>query len=257
MRQHQEVMLTASGVSVAYGRRVILEDITFTIRRGEFWFCLGPNGAGKSTLLRTILRELRPRRGHLWLHPDLASRRHLGFVPQRCDLNPALPTTVREFVLLGAVGLRMQRQKRQACLESALAQVGLAHLANQSYWALSGGQRQRALVARALVRQPRLMLLDEPVSGFDLPTIDAFLQCLSHLHQRDGMTCLLVTHDVALAARYATHVMLLRAGRMLAGPVQEMLTPPHLACVYGVDVDVSRDTAGGITVHVAAPGGRR
>jgi ABC-type Mn2+/Zn2+ transport system ATPase subunit len=253
MVQHQNVMLTASGVSVAYGRQVILEDITFTIRQGEFWFCLGLNGAGKSTLLRAILGDLRPRGGHLWLNPDLASRQHLGFVPQRCDLNPALPTTVREFVLLGAVGLRLHRQERQARLESALARVGLEHRVGQSYWALSGGQRQRALVARALVRQPRLLLLDEPMSGFDLPTIDAFLQCLSSLHQRDGVTCLFVTHDVALAARYATHIMLLHAGTMITGPVQETLTPHNLARAYGVGVDVFRDAAGVITVHVATP----
>jgi ABC-type Mn2+/Zn2+ transport system ATPase subunit len=256
MMQQQDVMLTANGLSVAYGRQVILEDVTFAIRQGEFWFCLGLNGVGKSTLLRTILGELRPRGGHLWLHPDLASRQHLGFVPQRCDLNPALPTTVREFVLLGAVGIRMHRQERQARLESALARVGLEHRIGQSYWALSGGQRQRALVARALVRQPRLLLLDEPVSGFDLPTIDAFLHCLSSLHRRDGVTCLFVTHDVALAARYATHIMLLHAGTMIAGPVQETLTPHHLARVYGVGVDVSRDAAGVITVHVAMPEGQ-
>ncbi|HEY5864395.1 MAG TPA: ABC transporter ATP-binding protein [Candidatus Tectomicrobia bacterium] len=248
-------MLAASGLSVAYGRRVILEHITFAIRRGEFWFCLGLNGAGKSTLLRAILGDLRPQSGQLWLHPDLASRQHLGFVPQRCDLNPALPTTVREFVLLGAVGIRLHRQERQARLEVALARVGLQQMARQSYWALSGGQRQRALVARALVRQPRLLLLDEPVSGFDLPTIDAFLQCLSSLHQREGATLLFVTHDVALAARYATHVMLLRAGSMVAGPAQEVLTPHCLTHVYGVGIDVSRDAAGGITVNVAMPGG--
>jgi ABC-type Mn2+/Zn2+ transport system ATPase subunit len=247
-------MLTASGLSFAYGRRVILENIAFEIRQGEFWFCLGLNGAGKSTLLRLILGEIRPRCGQLWLHPDLASRQHLGFVPQRCDLNPALPTTVREFVLLGAVGIPLHRQARQARLESALARVGLQNMAGQSYWALSSGQRQRALVARALVRQPRLLLLDEPMSGFDPPTIHAFLQCLDSLNQREGVTLLFVTHDVALAARYATHVMLLGAGSMVAGPVQTILTPGNLARVYGVGVDVSRDAAGVITVHVAMPG---
>jgi ABC-type Mn2+/Zn2+ transport system ATPase subunit len=255
--QHQDVMLAASALSVAYGRQVILQHITFAIRRGEFWFCLGLNGAGKSTLLRTMLGDLQPQSGQLWLHPELASRQHLGFVPQRCDLNPALPTTVREFVLLGAVGIRLRRQERQARLEAALARVGLQQMVGQSYWALSGGQRQRALVARALVRQPRLLLLDEPVSGFDLPTIDAFLQCLSRLHQREGVTLLFVTHDVALAARYATHVMLLRAGSMVTGPAREMLTPHHLARVYGVGIDVSRDAAGGVTVNVAMPGDPR
>ncbi|HEY7496620.1 MAG TPA: ABC transporter ATP-binding protein [Candidatus Tectomicrobia bacterium] len=252
----QDIILQVAGLSLAYGQHTVLANVTFELRRGEFWCCLGPNGEGKTTLLRTILGDLQPQTGQLWLHPEFAQRARIGFVPQRCDLNPALPTTVREFVLLGTVGTPIRRREYGARLDWALGRVGLQHMARRSYWALSGGQRQRALVARALVRQPALLLLDEPTSGLDLPTTEALLQLLVDLHRQEQVALLFVTHDVTLAARYATHVLLLRAGHAVVGPAQEVLTPRHLERVYGVGIEVARDAAGMITVSVATPGGR-
>jgi ABC-type Mn2+/Zn2+ transport system ATPase subunit len=252
----QEVVLHATGLSLAYGQHMVLEHVALEIRQGEFWYCLGPNGEGKTTLLRAILGDLRPQAGQLWLHPELARRERIGFVPQRCDLNPALPTTVREFVLLGTVGTPIRRREYGVRLDWALTRVGLQHMARRSYWALSGGQRQRALIARALVRQPSLLLLDEPTNGLDLPTTDALLQFLVALHRQEQVTLLFVTHDVTLAARYATHVLLLRAGHAVVGPASEVLTPHHLARVYGVGIAVARDAAGMITISVATPGGQ-
>jgi ABC-type Mn2+/Zn2+ transport system ATPase subunit len=249
--QHQDVMLKASGLTLAYGRRTILTDIALEIRRGEFWFCLGPNGEGKTTLLRAILGDLQPQHGQLWLHADLAQRQRIGFVPQRCDLNPALPTTIREFVLLGTVGTQIRRREYEARLAWALARVGLQEMAGRSYWELSGGQRQRALVARALVRRPSLLLLDEPTNGLDLPTADALLHLLVELNHGEHMTLLFVTHDIAIAARYATHVLLVQAGQAVAGPAQEVLTQRHLEQTYGIVVDVSRNASGMVAVHVA------
>jgi ABC-type Mn2+/Zn2+ transport system ATPase subunit len=251
---HVDVALRATELSLGYGRRTVLERVSLEVRWGEFWFCLGPNGEGKTTLLRAILGDLHPRAGQLWLHPERARRERIGFVPQRCDFNPTLPTTVREFVTLGMVGLRLSRREQPRRLQWALTRVGLQHMTTQSYWALSGGQRQRALVARALVRQPQLLLLDEPTNGLDLPTAHALLQLLVDLNQHERLTILFVTHDVALAARYATHVVLVRAGSAVVGPVQEVFTPSHLARVYGIGVDVARDASGAITVHVAFPG---
>lgn len=253
---HQDAVLQASGVALAYGRQAVLTNLDLEIRQGEFWFCLGPNGEGKTTLLRAILGDLQPQSGHLWLHPTLAQRQRLGFVPQRCEINPALPTTVREFVLLGAVGTHLRRRDYAARLDWALERVGLQHMAKRNYWALSGGQRQRALVARALVRQPHLLLLDEPTNGLDLPTTETLLELLVTLNRQERMTLLFVTHDVALVARYATHVILVCAGRAVSGPSHEVLTQQHLERVYGVGLQVSRDAAGVVTIHVAASGGQ-
>ena len=251
-----ETLLRAESLDLGYGRRAILRRVDLEIRRGEFWFCLGPNGEGKSTLMRAILGGLQPRAGTLWLHDDLRSRSRIGFVPQRCDLNPALPTTVREFVRLGAVRAELPRHDRRLHVAWALQRVGLEALAAHSYWALSGGQRQRALVARALVRRPQLLLLDEPTNGLDLPASEALLQCLDDLYRDDRISLLFITHDVAMAARYGTHAILLHGGEAAAGPLQTVLTSQRLEQTYGAQMHILHDDAGRVTVHVASSGGR-
>ncbi len=246
-----EVVIQAENLTLAHGTHTILADLGLTVRSGEFWFCLGPNGAGKTTLMQAFLGCVKPRQGRLWLHSQLANRLHLGFVPQRCDLNPALPTTVREFVQLGAVGLHLSRRELRDRLAWALESVGLGHTARQSYWTLSGGQRQRALVARALIRQPHLLLLDEPTNHLDLPTSEGLLQLLATLNQRDGLTLFFIAHDVAIAARYATHALLLHGGRGVSGPVDDILTSTHLSQLYGIQMAIDRNHSGAVAVQVA------
>src|ERR671915_67329 len=103
--EHADTVVKATGLSLGYGRRIVLEHVDLEIRPGEFWCFLGPNGEGKTTLLRAILGMMAAQSGELWIDPDLGRREGIGFVPQRCDINPALPTTVREFTLLGLVGV--------------------------------------------------------------------------------------------------------------------------------------------------------
>ncbi len=225
---HPAPMLKATGLSLGYGDHTVLTNVSFTVHPGEFWVLLGHNGGGKTTLLRAILgllppRSGSPRSGSLWLHPELASRARTGFVPQRCDLTPTLPTTVREFVLLGLVGLRVHQREEQERLTWALEKMGLAGLETRSYWALSGGQRQRALVARALVRRPTFLILDEPTNNLDTPTEDALLQLLVALNQEAQQTIMLVTHNLSLAHRYATHVAFVHGGQVLSGPRDQVL----------------------------------
>jgi ABC-type Mn2+/Zn2+ transport system ATPase subunit len=226
-------------VTLAYDGRPVLEHVTLQVRRGEFWFVLGPNGSGKTTLLRAILGVLPARAGAVSLHATLARREHTGFVPQRCDLNPALPTTVREFVLLGTVGIRTSRADEAEQLEWALVHAGLAGMGRRDYWSLSGGQRQRALVARALVRRPSLLILDEPANNLDRVSEEALLHLLVELNRTEEVTPVFVTHDVDLAGRYATHVALAGAGTVLAGARGDVLTPGHLARAFGAPVEVA------------------
>jgi ABC-type Mn2+/Zn2+ transport system ATPase subunit len=252
--QPAEVLVKATGLSLGYAQRTVLHDLNLEVRSGEFWFCLGLNGAGKTTLLQALLGVNRPQTGQLWLHPHLAGRQRVGFVPQQCALNPTLSTTVREFVLLGTVGTPQRRQERQAHLQWALTRVGLEGMAQYDYWSLSGGQQQRALVARALIRQPRLLLLDEPTSGLDPPTTEAFLHCLAMLNRHEGVTLFCVTHDLTLVVRYATHLVLLSNGKAIAGPAQAVLTRHTLASVYGANIEVIHDTAGTANVRVTRLG---
>ena len=253
--EHTDPILRATALSVGYGPRVVLEDVTLEVRLGEFWVFLGPNGSGKTTLIRAILGALWPRAGQLWLHPDHARRERIGFVPQRCDINPTLPTSVREFVLLGLVGIRADNQDRVERLNWALDKVGLAGLEHKDYWSLSGGQRQRALVARALVRRPSMLILDEPTNGLDLSAEDAFLRSLATLNHEEAVTVLFVTHDIAIAARYATHLVLFHSGSVESGSREKMLNRAALERVYGVLVDASCDPSGAVTIRVCPPGG--
>ena len=233
------MVLRTRGLTLAYGQRTVLEDITLEVRRGEFWFFVGPNGSGKTTLLRAILGVVEPRAGELSLDPILAPRERIGFVPQRCDLNPTLPTTVREFVLLGLVGLRVRRRDERERLAGALTKVGMAGMERRDYWSLSGGQRQRALVGRTLVRQPSFLILDEATTGLDLSATEEFLRTVTELNRTDGLTILFVTHDLTLAVGHATHADLFSGGRVHAGPACEVLSPENLMRAYGVPVQVT------------------
>jgi ABC-type Mn2+/Zn2+ transport system ATPase subunit len=213
--------------------------VSLDVHPGEFWFLIGPNGSGKTTLIRAILGWLAPQRGTIQSDPELAARDRVGFVPQSCELNPSLPTTVREFVSLGLVGSRVARRDRVRSLSWALERAGLGGLERASYWSLSGGQRQRALVARALVRQPRLLLLDEPTEGLDLASEESFLETLVELNHAEKLTILFVTHKLPLAARHATHVALFDRGHVRHGTLETLLRDGDIERVLGVRVDVA------------------
>jgi ABC-type Mn2+/Zn2+ transport system ATPase subunit len=232
-------ILKAEGLALGYGRTTVLRDVTLQVARGEFWFLLGPNGAGKTSFLRSVLGLLEPRAGRLERAAALTLQ-CIGFVPQRCNMNASLPTTVREFVSLGMVGIPLDAEERSDRLQEALATMALRGMESRDYWSLSGGMRQRALLARALVRRPTLLLLDEPTSGLDPTTEELLLQSLARLNAEQGLTMLFVTHDLSLAMRYATHVALFHDAALVAGPRETVLTPENLQRVYGMDPVAAR-----------------
>jgi manganese/iron transport system ATP-binding protein len=245
-----EMVLRASNLSLGYGGREILRDAGFEVRSGQRWFVVGPNGEGKTTLMRGILGLITPTTGQLERNPEQMSPEHIGFVPQRSEINPTLPTTVREFVMLGLVGLSVPRHQRHERLAEALNHVNLEHRIDADYWSLSGGQRQRAALARALIRRPNVLLLDEPTNGLDLPSEDALMQTVMKLNHATGMTTLLVTHNIGLAARFGTHVALVQGGQVLAGPIDDVLKPDILKRAYGVAIEVLQHSEGAVAIRV-------
>jgi ABC-type Mn2+/Zn2+ transport system ATPase subunit len=249
-----EFILKASRLGLTYGNRTVLKDINLVVMPGEFWFLLGPNGVGKTTLLNALLGILQPQEGTLVLHPELADRNLIGFVPQRCDLNPTLPTTVKEFVSLGLAGIRTDRRNGSDRLSWALEKMHLTGMEEKNYWSLSGGQRQRALVARALIRRPTFLIADEPNLNLDLPATHALLEGLKGLNRKENLTVLFVTHDLTLAARYATHIALFRDGQVHAGTKQEILNRDDLERTYGIPVFVSDETNGALCIHIGKEG---
>jgi ABC-type Mn2+/Zn2+ transport system ATPase subunit len=234
-----DILLEGRALSLGYGQTPVLERIDFTVRAGEFWFIVGPNGSGKSTLLKALIGVLTPEHGEIRLDPIVLDRAQLGFVPQSCRFNPSLPTTIREFVLLGLVGIKTDRKEAAERLVWALDAVDLQGMERRDYWSLSDGERQRALVARALVRYPSLLIMDEPTGGLDMAVETKLMEYLGRLNQEEGITIVCVSHDLETAVRYGTRVGLVSQRGIQTGRPLEVLTPDNLKRVYGLSLDLA------------------
>jgi ABC-type Mn2+/Zn2+ transport system ATPase subunit len=224
-------LVTFSGVGLSYGARSILTAVDWTLRAGEAWSVIGPNGAGKSTLLAALLGRHPPAAGSIRRAPDLAGG--MASVPQRCGLTTQVAMTVREFVALGLATLPLTGTEHRKRPERVLADCGLSQLGARQVWSLSGGERQRALIARALVRRPLLLALDEPSAGLDLGAECALLALLRTLRQQ-GLTTVLVTHDMRLAADHGGRIALVSDGALRSGTPAALLAPAMLARVHGL-----------------------
>jgi ABC-type Mn2+/Zn2+ transport system ATPase subunit len=235
---NKDIILDVKGLSLSYGQKSVLKDVDLQVRAGEFWFFLGPNGTGKTTLIKAFLGVLKPQQGEIRFHPEYADRRSVGFVPQRLDLNPTLPTTVREFVTLGLAGIPVSGQEREARLARALEKMGMTGLRMKSYWSLSGGQRQRALVARALIRRPKLLIADEPTKDLDFTAVQGLMQSLTDLNREDGLTIFFITHDLDIAFHFCTHTALFLEGSVQLRSCQKPLKRADLEKVFGVPMAI-------------------
>jgi ABC-type Mn2+/Zn2+ transport system ATPase subunit len=253
--QQGDLVLKINSLSMGYGKRIILKDVNLELKAGEFWFFVGPNGVGKSTLINTLLGILQPQQGQIFLNPEFAHRNLIGFVPQRCDLNPTLPIVIHEFVLMGLAGVRTNKKESIERLSWALEKMKLGEMEEKNYWSLSGGQRQRALVARALIRRPKFLIADEPTKDLDLPATNALMECLTDLNQKENLTVLLVTHDLNLAARYCTHAALFVNGSIKTGVCQAILNSKDLGRAYGVPISIGYETGAPGSGSPHQPGG--
>lgn len=223
---------------LGYGTRAVLSDITFTIPRGDFLGLVGPNGAGKTTILRTILGSLAPLGGTVTVTPAL----RFGYVPQRDSLSYDFPLSVRDVVLMGrydriGLGRRPTPADKALALE-ACAHVGIEALAERQFADLSGGQKQRTLIARALVGEPDILVLDEPTNGMDLVSTIHILGLVRELWERDGLTVLMVSHALNEVANYVERIALVMEGMFRIGAVDEIMNEPTLSKMYGIPVDV-------------------
>ena len=194
-----EPLVTLRDAAFGYGKRPVVAGVSLEVRAGDFLAILGDNGSGKTTLVRGILGLLAPLAGTVTAHTHL-----LGYVPQRETLDAVFPLTVEEVVQTGAYGrLRgwraLSKAERRGARD-ALARLRLANRAEVLFSSLSGGQRQRALLARALLMRPRLLLLDEPTSGVDRPTQELVLELLRELNRDEDLAILIVSHQPEMVA---------------------------------------------------------
>jgi len=237
--------LRAEGITLSYGRRVVVDDVSLDVASGEFCVIVGPNASGKSTLLRGLARVMRSDSGVVYLDEDdiasLDSRevaRRLAILPQMQQFDVDL--VVEELVWRGRTPhhrpLRPASAADQAAVERAMQLTGLGALHDRPLRSLSGGERQRAWLALALAQEPRVLLLDEPTTFLDLRHQVEVMEVLRRLNE-GGLTVVAVLHDLALASRYAHRVVGMVEGRLvLDGAPSEVFTPKALSGVFGVDM---------------------
>ena len=236
-----------------------LHDVSVTVDRGSLTGLLGPNGCGKTTLLNLMSGVLRPERGRVALDgralheiPRRALARQVAVVPQ--ETHPAFDYSALEMVLMGRhphLGLfQVEGPGDLAIAHDALEATGTAQLADRPYMTLSGGEKQRVIIASALAQSPTVLLLDEPTASLDLGYQLEVASLLVRLNRERGVTMVLATHDLNLAASICTSLILMRGGRVVAqGPTAEVLTPDAVRQVYDVDADVAfHDRSGHMTV---------
>ena len=225
-------------LTVAYGDKPVLWDIDLDVRPGTLLAIVGPNGAGKTTLIRAVMGLVTPLAGHVYLfgRPIKEQRRRIAYVPQRTSLDWDFPTNVLDTVTMGTYGrlgwLRRPGKAERVAALAALEQVGMQEFAQTHIGRLSGGQQQRVLIARALVQDGDIYLMDEPFQGVDAVTERAIVDVLKGLRER-GKAVVVVHHDLQTVPEYFDEVALINVRSIAAGRVADVFTDEHLRATYG------------------------
>jgi manganese transport system ATP-binding protein len=224
----------ADGLVLAYGPRTAIETSSFQIPRGGITVLIGPNGSGKSTLLGAIAGLIEPARGSIEVSATDGRPQRIAYVLQSTKVNDTLPVTVREVVAMGRYAGSSRRRldaDDHAAVDEAMARMGITDLAGRHLSDLSGGQRQRVLVAQGLAQEHEMLLLDEPLTGLDLPSAQA-IDDVIHAETQTGCTIVMTTHDLA-EAQVADHVVLLSGRVVASGKADDVLTVQNLSAAYG------------------------
>lgn len=202
--------LICRNVAVGYGTKIVLQDINFEVQAGNYVCIAGENGSGKTTLMKTILGLQKPLKGEIRLGDGLCAN-EIGYLPQQTVLQKDFPASVQEIVLSGfqgTCGIRpfySRKEKKRA--QKSLQEVGMDRFSQACYRELSGGQQQRVLLARALCATQKMLLLDEPVSGLDPKASADMYRTIFRLNRQHGITILMISHDLDIAEKYATHIL--------------------------------------------------
>ena len=230
----------------SYGSEPVVRDINFSITPGEFAAILGPNGSGKTTLMKLALGLLKPTSGEVLLFGEPAESftdwHRVGYVPQRTQATESrFPASVREIVNFGSYSgfnpLAVFKRKSSSRVDDAMEQAGITNLADRRVSDLSVGQQQRMLIARSLVRQPDLLVMDEPVAGVDAAGEEQFHSMVRRLNRDLGITIVMVSHDIGAVMREATTCACINRDIVFHGPVHQ-LDAEALSGLYGFPVDV-------------------
>lgn len=221
-------LISCEDVTLGYENIILVQNLTFSVNTGDYLCIVGENGTGKTTLMRTLLHLRPPLSGRIVTGDGLRPA-EIGYLPQQTDIQRDFPASVREIVLSGCqgrCGLRpfYSGSDRKLAAES-MEKMGISALSRRCYRDLSGGQQQRVLLARALCAAGRLLLLDEPVSGLDPRVTADMYDLIDRLNKEDGMTIVMISHDLAAALQYASHILYL-GDDVFCGTKAEFLQSP-------------------------------
>lgn len=229
-------LIRLDDVAASYGQSIVLHGVSFHVHEDQFTGIVGPSGAGKTTLLRLLLGTLPPVGGTITRRPDV----RMAYVPQLETVNWNFPVTVMECVLMSRTrGRRLPWASRQEKSEvhAVLERLGIGGLSQRHIRELSGGQQQRMFLARALLRQPQLLLMDEPTSGVDVSTRHDVLHLLADLHE-DGVAIVLTTHDLNGMAAHLPHLVCVNHTIVADGAPRDVITPAVLEQTFGARMEV-------------------
>ena len=249
-----EPLIRLQQVSVGFRQESVLENVQLTVNAGEIVTLIGPNGAGKTTLVRAVLGLLKPDSGSVWRKPRL----RIGYMPQKLTVDPTLPLSVLRF-------LRLVPGVDRAAALAALAEVGAEQVIDSPLQNISGGELQRVLLARALLREPELLVLDEPVQGVDVAGQAELYRLITELRDRHGCGVLMVSHDLHLVMSTTDQVVCLNRHVCCSGHPEQVSGDPAFVELFGQDAqslaiyhhhhDHSHDlhgaviSPGGLTIH--------
>ncbi|PAU56449.1 zinc ABC transporter ATP-binding protein ZnuC [Pseudomonas indica] len=250
-----DALIRLSGVGVRYAGQAVLEDVQLSVKPGEIVTLIGPNGAGKTTLVRAVLGLLTPDQGEVWRRPRL----RIGYMPQKLQVDATLPLTVLRFLRLVP---GVDRPKALA----ALGEVGAEQVIDSPLQSISGGELQRVLLARALLREPELLVLDEPVQGVDVAGQAELYRLITRLRDRHGCGVLMVSHDLHLVMSTTDQVVCLNRHVCCSGHPEQVSGDPAFVELFGQDArslaiyhhhhDHAHDLHGSVVVgkpHVHGP----
>ncbi|MGE4277546.1 MAG: metal ABC transporter ATP-binding protein [Lawsonibacter sp.] len=222
-------LLTCRNVTLGYEGAKVVEGLSFAVQSGDYLCIVGENGSGKSTLMKTILRLKAPLDGEI-LTGDGLKQTEIGYLPQQTVVQRDFPASVREIVRSGCLsrcGRRPFYSKEEKQLaEETMEKMGITALAKRCYRELSGGQQQRVLLARALCATRKLLLLDEPVAGLDPKVTADMYELIRKLNREDGITVIMISHDIAAAVRYASHILHIGHKPLFFGTVDAYMDSP-------------------------------
>jgi len=221
----QEPLIEAQDVSVRFGAHTVLTGASVTVRAGEIVTLIGPNGAGETSLVRALLGLVKPDQGSVSRKKGL----RIGYMPQRLSVDGSLPLTVGRFLKLGA-------NKKDVDVDAALAGAGGGHVMGAPMQGISGGELQRVMLARALLREPDLLVLDEPVQGVDITGQAELYRLIQNIRKRRGVGVLMVSHDLHVVMAKTDHVICLNRHVCCAGHPEAVSRHPEFVALFGSDI---------------------